>query len=86
VLPVESGTVDRIYVDPTFCCVTLRTGPTQQKLMLLWSYAAQEDNATNRLLHGGYLASIRDALLNGRRVELSHTTGSSLVNSVALIS
>jgi hypothetical protein len=53
--------------------------------MLLWSYGTQEDNATNRLTHGAYLAMVRDALLHGRRVEFAHVTGSSLVDSVTLI-
>jgi hypothetical protein len=83
-MPVVQGTVDRIFVNPTFCCVTVRVAPTQQKLMLLWSYISQEDNASNRLLHGSYLSLVREAAVQGGRVELSHTTGSSLVDSVAL--
>jgi hypothetical protein len=84
-MPVVNGTVDRIFVNPTFCCVTLRTSATATKLMLLWSYGAQEDNATNRLTHGAYLALVRDALLHGRRIEFAHATSSSLVDSVTLI-
>jgi hypothetical protein len=83
-MPVVQGTVDRIFVNPLFCCVTVRTGPTQQKLMLLWSYLTQEDNASNRLLHGSYLSLVREAIVQGGRVELSHVTGSALVDSVAL--
>ena len=52
-MPTRQGTVDGIFVNPSFCCITLRTAPTQQALLLLWSYLSQEDNATNRLLHGG---------------------------------
>jgi hypothetical protein len=84
-MPIVNGTVDRIFVNPSFCCVTLRTAPTQTKLMLLWSYGSQDDNATNRLTHGGYLALMRDALVHGRRIEFAHATGSSLVDSVTLI-
>jgi hypothetical protein len=84
-MPLVSGTVDRIHVDPNFCCVTLRTAPTQQTLMLLWSYLTQEDNASNRLLHGAWLAMVRDALLHDRAVQFSHATGSALVASVALL-
>ena len=84
-MPVVNGTVDRIFVNPTFCCVTLRTSATATTLMLLWSYGTQEDNATNRLTHGAYLAMVRDALVNGRRIEVGHVTGSALVDSVALI-
>ena len=83
-MPVVQGTVDRIFVNPSFCCVTVRTAATQQKLLLLWSYFAQEDNASNRLLHGSYLSLVREALVNGRRVELFHATGSALVDSVTL--
>jgi hypothetical protein len=83
-MPVVQGTVDRIFVNPTFCCVTVRTAPTQQKLMLLWSYLTQEDNASNRLLHGSYLSLVREACVHGGRVELFHATGSSLVDSVTL--
>ena len=84
-MPAVNGTVDRIFVNPTFCCVTLRTAATQTKLMLLWSYSAQEDNATNRLTHGSYLAMVREAFVHSRRVEFAHATGSSLVDSVTLI-
>jgi hypothetical protein len=83
-MPVVQGTVDRIFVNPTFCCVTVRTAPTQQKLMLLWSYLTQEDNASNRLLHGSYLSLVREALVEHGRVELFHATGSALVDSVTL--
>jgi hypothetical protein len=84
-MPLVTGTVDRIYVDPSFCCVTLRTAATQQKLMLLWSYLTQEDNASNRLLHGGWLAMVRDALVHDKTVQFSHATGSALVDSTALL-
>lgn len=83
-MPVVQGTVDRIFVNPSFCCVTVRTAPTQQKLMLLWSYFSQDDNASNRLLHGSYLSLVREARVHGGRVELFHATGSSLVDSVTL--
>jgi hypothetical protein len=83
-MPVVQGTVDRIFLNPIFCCVTVRTAPTQQKLMLLWSYLTQEDNASNRLLHGSYLSLVREALVQGARVELAHATGSSFVDSVTL--
>jgi hypothetical protein len=83
-MPVVQGTVDRIFVNPTFCCITLRTAPTEQKLMLLWSYLAQEDNASNRLLHGSYLSLVREALVHDGRVELFHAAGSALVDSVTL--
>jgi hypothetical protein len=83
-MPVVQGTVDRIYVDQGFCCVTVRTSSTQTKVMLLWSYLTQEDNASNRLLHGSYLSLVREALVHGRKVELSHNTASALVNAVTL--
>jgi len=82
-MPIVNGKVERIYVDPNFCCVTVRTAPTKQTLMLLWSYLAQTDNASNRLLHGSYLSLVREAAVGGQEVALSHTTGSALVNSVA---
>ena len=84
-MPVASGMVDRISVFPQFCCLTIRTAPTQQRLMLLWSYFAQEDNATNRLLHGAYLAIVRDALVHSREVQVSYASGSALVDSVSLV-
>jgi hypothetical protein len=84
-MPQVQGTVDRIFVNPSFCCVTLRTAATQTRLMLLWSYFAQTDNASNRLLHGSYLTMVREALIHGRRVEFAHPTGSALVESVTLI-
>lgn len=83
-MPVVQGTVDRIYVDQGFCCVTIRTSSTQQKVMLLWSYLTQEDNASNRLLHGSYLSLVREAFVHNAKVELSHNTGSALVKSVTL--
>ena len=83
-MPIVQGKVDRIYVDPIFCCVTVRTGPNQQTLMLLWSYQTQPDNASNRLLHGSYLSLVREAAVGGQEVALFHTTGSALVNSVEL--
>lgn len=84
-MPITQGTVDRIFMNPTFCCVTVRTAPTQQTVLLLWSYLSQEDNATNRLLHGGYLSLVREAYVHHRTVQLSHATGSALVDSVTLI-
>ena len=84
-MPLVSGTVDRIIVFPDFCCVTIRTSSTQQRVMLLWSYLTQEDNATNRLLHGGYLGMVRDAFNHNRRIQFSHADGSTLVDSVALL-
>jgi hypothetical protein len=84
-MPSVSGTVDRISVFPQFCCVTIRSTATQQRVMLLWSYFSQEDNATNRLLHGGYLAMVRDAFVHNRKVEFLHPSGSALVDSVALV-
>jgi hypothetical protein len=83
-MPIVTGKVDRIYLDPIFCCVTVRTEPTKQTVMLLWSYLAQTDNASNRLLHGAYLSLVREAAAGGQEVALSHTTGSALVNSVTL--
>jgi hypothetical protein len=84
-MPVTRGTVDRIVVGPSFCCVTVRTAPTQQTLLLLWSYPTQEDNASNRLLHGGFLGMVRDAYLHNRRIELTYAASSAIVDSVALI-
>ncbi len=83
-MPLVEGTVDRIFVNPSFCCVTIRTAPTQQRLLLLWSYFSQADNASNRLLHGSYLSLVREAYVHGGNVELFHNTGSSLVESVTL--
>ncbi len=84
-MPTVQGTVDRIFINPTFCCVTLRTEPTEQTLLLLWSYLAQEDNASNRLLHGSYLSLVREAAVNARQVVMTHPEGSSLVDDVTLI-
>jgi hypothetical protein len=83
-MPLVQGTVDRIFVNPSFCCVTLRTAPTQQKVVLLWSYFTQEDNASNRLLHGSYLSLVREALVHDGTIEVFHPTGSALVDSVTL--
>lgn len=83
-MPIVQGKVDRIYVNPIFCCVRVRTGPTTQTLMLLWSYLTQTDNASNRLLHGSYLSLVREAAVGGLEIALSHTTGSALVESVSL--
>ena len=76
----------QLYLDPNFCCVTIRTAPTKQTIMLLWSYLTQPDNASNRLLHGGYVSLVREAAVGGQQVTLSHSTGSALVNSVTLTS
>ena len=84
-MPLVQGTVERIWVSTSFCCVTVRTAPTVQKALLLWSYASQEDNASNRLLHGSYLSLVREALVHGKSVELQHESGSSLVDYVVLI-
>jgi hypothetical protein len=84
-MPIARGTVDRIDVGPSFCCVTVRTAPTQQTYVLLWSYPTQEDNASNRLLHGAYLGMVRDAYLHHRRVEVTYTAASAIVDAVALV-
>jgi hypothetical protein len=85
-MPIVRGKVEQVFLDPGFCCVTIRTAPTKQTVMLLWSYLTQPDNASNRLLHGSYLSLVREAAVGGQQVALSHSTGSALVNSVTLTS
>jgi hypothetical protein len=83
-MPSVRGTVRQIFVNPAFGCVSMQATSGQNKLMLLWSYTTQEDNATNRLLHGSYLALTRDALTNNKEITYAHATGSALVDSVTL--
>ena len=83
-MPNVKGTVDRIFVNPSICCLTIKRSDGSTKVMLLWSYLSQDDNATNRLLHGSYLGMARDALAHNKTIEVSHSSGSAFVNSVSL--
>lgn len=80
-----SGTIHSISVFGGFCCVRVLDVDTgSSSYLLLWSYSAQEDNATNRLLHGQFLSLTRDALINNRTVTFGHDSGSALIESMVI--
>ncbi len=83
-MPNESGSVERIFVNDSLCCVTINKSDGSNSVLLLWSYFSQDDTAANRLLHGSYLAMAREALLHNRTLEVSHSSGSALANAVIL--
>ncbi len=83
-MPTVTGTVKQIFVSSATCCVTIDQTSGPDKVVLLWSYPTQEDNATNRLTHGTYLALTRDGYVNGKIVECVIPNNSSLVTSVKI--
>lgn len=84
-MPVLTGTIRKISVSEQFCCLHIdETSTGMIKYMLLWSYFAQEDNATNRLNHGMYLSLARDAFGSSRAVSLSHDSGSAIATDVSI--
>ena len=83
-MPTVIGTVTQIFVNPQTCCVTVDQTSGPNKNCVLWSYPTQEDNATNRLTHGTYLALTRDAYVNGKIVRSVHPNNSSIVSSVRI--
>jgi hypothetical protein len=83
-MPSFKGTIKRIFVNPAYCCLTVKPTSGNDKLFLLWSYPTQEDNAKNRLTHGAYLSLARDAYTYNKTVTLSHQQNSSIVDSITI--
>lgn len=83
-MAVAEGSVSQIFVNPTYCCVTINTISGGSETVLLWSYDAQSDSATNRLLHANYLAVTRDAYVHNKTLRVTHPTDSALVDSVMI--
>lgn len=79
------GRIDNITILDGFCCLrVLEEEDGGASVLLLWSYSTQQDNASNRLLHGQYLTLVRDALVNNRVVTFGHEDDSALVDWVVL--
>lgn len=78
------GSVSLIYVNPSWCCVTINQTAGGSETVLLWSYTNQPDNATNRLLHANYLALTRDAFVHSKTIQVVHPDSSAIVDSVLI--
>lgn len=82
-MATTKGKIENISLTEDFCCVrVLETEEENTTFILLWSYFAQEDNATNRLTHGMFLSLVRDAFLNNRTATFTHDSGSALASIV----
>lgn len=83
-MPSVKGTIKRIFINPDYCCLTIKPTSAKDKFILLWSYLTQEDNAKNRLTHGAYLSLARDAYTHNKTITLSYQQNSSIADSIAI--
>jgi hypothetical protein len=83
------GRVTQIFINSSWCCVTIDIGGGRSVFPLLWSYMAQpdtEDNPKSILLQDRYLALTRDAYLNNKTLEVEFPEDTSnMVNSVRIM-
>lgn len=86
---LRKGRVTQIFIESSFCCVTIDIGGGFNVFPLLWSYMAQpdtEDNPKSILLQDRYLALTRDAYLNNKTLQVEFSEDSSnMVNSVRIM-
>jgi hypothetical protein len=78
-----AGTLEQLLVAPGIGKILLRDeadGVVEQ--FLLWS--GEPDDPTARIVHSMYVSLCREALLGGKRVEVSHPEDSSVVAALAL--
>jgi hypothetical protein len=78
-----AGTVEQLLVAASIGKILLRDETDGVvELFLLWS--GEPDDPTGRIVHSMYVSLCREALLGGKRVEVSHAQDSSVVTALAL--
>jgi hypothetical protein len=81
-----AGTVTAVTVFPEYCCITIKTRSSVNKVsVLLWSYMVQPNNEINRWLHNHYLELVRDAYTYGKQIQVGTSADtSSIAESVTI--
>lgn len=81
-MPSFNGVPDKIWINEIVGVVTLRpsTGPVEH--FIVWSEIGQTYTPSDRLRHGMWLSLLRDALADGREVQVLHGYGDAFVTSL----
>jgi len=83
-MPSTLGSVTQITVGDAFGCVSIQPVGAPLATFTLWSLTSQTDDSDRRFANSYYLSLVRDAFINGKKIEVVYNTGSSLVTYMVL--
>lgn len=81
------GSVSQLYVTDGWAKSVIEDAATgDSETVVVWSDYAEEYSPQQRLVHGNWMAMLREGLVNRLTVEVVHPDDSSLVSSVYIYS